>query len=71
MKVIRYERLRNKLGGVHVQEITEEVPDPIDYTKETHDKLVSLRESLRKRLVDLKERQKKIAEKLGIKEVSK
>ncbi len=68
MKVRRYKRMRNKLGGVHIEEIIEELPDPIDYPKETHDKLVALRSNLATRLTDLKERQKKIAEKVGVKE---
>ena len=68
MLVKRYETKKNELGGVHIEEIIEEAPDPIDYTKETHDKLVALRERLRERLVDLRERQKKIAEKLGVTE---
>ena len=68
MKVKEYKRTKNKLGGVHVEEIIKEMPDPIDYPKETHDKLVTLRDNLKDRLTDLKERQKKIAEKVGVKE---
>jgi len=68
VKVRRHKRMRNKLGGVHIEEIIEELPDPVDYPKETHDKLVALRNNLADRLTDLKERQKKIAEKVGVKE---
>ncbi len=68
MKVKRYKRTRNELGGVHIEEIIEELPDPVDYPKETHDKLVALRNNLASRLTDLKERQKKIAEKVGVTE---
>ena len=68
MKVKRYKRMRNKRGGVHIEEIIEELPDPIDYPKETHNKLVALRNNLASRLTDLKERQRKIAEKVGVTE---
>jgi len=68
VKVKRYERMRNKLGGVHIEEIIEELPDPIDYPKETHNKLVALRSNLASRLTDLKERQKRIAQKVGVEE---
>jgi len=68
VKVKRYKRMRNKLGGVHIEEIIEELPDPIDYLKETHDKLVALRSNLASRLTDLKERQKKIAQKIEVEE---
>ena len=68
MQIKEYKVSKNKLGGWHIQEIIKEVPDPIDYPKETHDKLVALRSNLASRLTDLKERQKKIAEKVGVKE---
>ena len=68
MKVKRYKRMRNKRGGVHIEEVIEELPDPIDYPKETHDKLVALKNNLASRLTDLKDRQKKIAEKVGVEE---
>ena len=68
MKVKRYKRMRNRRGGVYIEEVIEELPDPIDYPKETHNKLVALRNNLASRLTDLKERQKKIAEKVGVEE---
>ena len=68
MKVKRYKRMRNELGGVHIEEVIEELPDPIDYPKETHNKLVALRSNLASRLTDLKERQKRIAQKVGVEE---
>jgi len=54
MIVKRYIRKRNELGGIHVQEIVEEIPDPPDYNKIFLDKFK-----------DLIERQKKIAKKVG------
>jgi len=55
MLVKRYETKKNELGGIHVQEIVEEVPDEPDYNKIFLDKFE-----------DLIERQKLIAEKLGV-----
>jgi len=68
MKVKEYKRTKNELGGVHVKEFIKEVPDPVDYSKKTHSKVVELKDDIDDRLDDLKERQKKIAEKVGVKE---
>ncbi len=57
MKVKRYKRMRNKLGGVHIEEIIEEVPDPVDHNK-----------IFLAKFKDLIDRQKKIASKVGVKE---
>jgi len=65
MKVKRHKRTKNELGGVHVKEFIKEVPDPVDYSKKAHSKLMELKDDIDDRLDDLKERQKKIAEKVG------
>ena len=57
MKVKEYKRTENKLGGVHVNEIIKEVPDPVDHNK------VFLA-----KFKELIIRQKKIAEKIGVTE---
>jgi len=57
MKVKEYKRTRNKLGGVHVEQIIKEVPDPVDHNK-----------IFLAKFKDLIDRQKKIAEKVGVKE---
>ena len=68
MKVKEYKRTRNKLGGVHVEQIIKEVPDPVDYSQKMHNEIVELKNELDDRLSDLKDRQKKIASKVGVKE---
>ena len=57
MKVKRYKRMRNKLGGVHIEEIIEELPDPVDHNK-----------IFLAKFKELIIRQKKIAEKVGVTE---
>jgi len=57
VKVKRYKRMRNELGGVHIEETIEELPDPVDYNK-----------IFVAKFKDLIDRQKKIAEKVGAKE---
>jgi len=54
MKVKEYKRTRNKLGGVHVEQIIKEVPDPVDHNK-----------IFLAKFKDLIDRQKKIAQKVG------
>jgi len=68
MKVKEYKRTKNELGGVHVEETIKEVSDPVDYSEKAHSKLMELKDDINDRLDDLKERQKKIAEKVGVKE---
>ena len=57
MKVKRYKRMRNKLGGVHIEEVIEELPDPVDHNK-----------IFLAKFKELIIRQKKIAEKVGVTE---
>lgn len=68
MQIKEYKVSKNELGGWHIQETIKEVPDPVDYPKETHNKLVALKNNLADRLTDLKERQRKIAQKVGVTE---
>ena len=56
MKVKKYKQTRNKRGGVHIEEVVEELPDPVDHN-----------EVFLAKFKELIIRQKKIAEKLGVK----
>ena len=57
MKVKEYKRTENELGGVHVEEIIKELPDPVDHNK-----------IFLAKFKELIIRQKKIAEKVGVEE---
>jgi len=57
VKVKRHKRTKNELDGVHIKEIIEELPDPVDHNK-----------IFLAKFKDLIDRQKKIAGKVGVKE---
>jgi len=54
VKVKRHKRTKNELDGVHIKEIIEELPDPVDHNK-----------IFLAKFKDLIDRQKKIAQKVG------